>query len=193
MGAHRGKEPVDAGASAWPAVRMLGTDDAEALAEFLTSQEWPLHTAGRPTRDVILERVLAGYYNSAHTSTYAVLDDGRVVAMIRLEDLQDDTAMFDVRVSTARRSQGLGTHLVMWATGHVFSSYPAAIRVEAVARRDNISMRRVLRRCGYVKESHYRASWPDAGGRLLDAVGYAVLRQDWESGTTTPVEWDDET
>jgi RimJ/RimL family protein N-acetyltransferase len=53
-------------------------------------------------------------------------------------------------------------------------------------------MRRVFRRSGYVKEGHYRDGWPDPDGTVHDAVGYAILRRDWLSGTTTAVRWDDE-
>jgi len=45
---------------------------------------------------------------------------------------------------------------------------------------------------GFVKEAHYRRGWPTHDGRLLDAVGYALLRTDWRDGTTTPVDWNDE-
>jgi hypothetical protein len=51
-------------------------------------------------------------------------------------------------------------------------------------------MRAVLDRCGYVKEAHYRQAWTSRGG-TCDVVGYATLRSDWSSGTTTPVNWDD--
>jgi hypothetical protein len=45
---------------------------------------------------------------------------------------------------------------------------------------------------GCVKEAHYRQDWPRPEGTLSDSVGYTLLRQDWERGTTTPVAWDDE-
>jgi hypothetical protein len=35
-------------------------------------------------------------------------------------------------------------------------------------------------------------AWPDQDGGVHDGVGYALLREDWERGTTTPVDWDDE-
>ena len=43
-----------------------------------------------------------------------------------------------------------------------------------------------------VKEAHYRDGWPVAGGEPRASVGYAVLRRDHESGTTTPVPEDNE-
>jgi hypothetical protein len=35
-------------------------------------------------------------------------------------------------------------------------------------------------------------AWPDQDGGVHDGVGYALLCEDWERGTTTPVDWDDE-
>lgn len=43
-----------------------------------------------------------------------------------------------------------------------------------------------------MKEAHYRDAWPGADGAVYDAAGYAILRRDWESGTTTVPHWDDE-
>jgi RimJ/RimL family protein N-acetyltransferase len=51
-------------------------------------------------------------------------------------------------------------------------------------------MRAVLRRCGYVQEAHYRRAWPGEDGVIHDGIGYALLREDWERWTTTPVDWD---
>ncbi len=51
------------------------------------------------------------------------------------------------------------------------------------------AMREVLLQCGYVKEAQYRAA--DEGQRY-GTTGYAILKRDWASGTTTPVDWDDE-
>ncbi|AZI57187.1 hypothetical protein EH165_02460 [Nakamurella antarctica] len=54
-------------------------------------------------------------------------------------------------------------------------------------------MRRTLLRCRCVKEAHYRASWPaQDGSKIYDAVGYAILKEDWRQGTVTPVAWNDE-
>jgi RimJ/RimL family protein N-acetyltransferase len=49
---------------------------------------------------------------------------------------------------------------------------------------DNAAMRRVFEACGWVKEAHHRKAW-----RGFDAIGYAIPREDWESGRVTPVPW----
>jgi RimJ/RimL family protein N-acetyltransferase len=53
-------------------------------------------------------------------------------------------------------------------------------------------MRRTFRSCGYVKEAHYRQAWPSLSGRVYDTIGYAILRTDWQAGTITPPDWNDE-
>jgi RimJ/RimL family protein N-acetyltransferase len=100
--------------------------------------------------------------------------------------------MVDLRVRAADRGRGVGGRAPAWLTGHVFTAFPGATRIEATTRQDNSAMRRVFRRCGWVKEAHYRDAWPGSGGAVHDAVGYAILRRDWESGTVTVPEWDDE-
>ena len=48
-------------------------------------------------------------------------------------------------------------------------------------------MRRAFLRVGFIQEAHSRQGWPQQDDTMHNAVGYAVLRQDWETGTTTPV------
>ena len=40
------------------------------------------------------------------------------------------------------------------------------------------------------KEAHYRRAWPAEDGVVHDGIGDALLRDDWERETTTPVDWD---
>ena len=53
-------------------------------------------------------------------------------------------------------------------------------------------MKRAFRRCGWVKEAHYRQSWPTDDGRWLESVGYAILRDDWKLRQTTRVPREEE-
>lgn len=123
---------------------------------------------------------------------WIVAADGSRPGIVRLHDLLDQTPMFDVRIRTGERGRGLGTAAVRWLTERIFADRPATTRIEACTRADNVVMRRVLRKCGYVKEAHYRRAWPADGGRDLDSIGYGILREDWVAGTRTPVSWNDE-
>ena len=101
--------------------------------------------------------------------------------------------MFDLRIRARYRRRGLGVQAVRWLTGYLFAEFPDIRRIEANTRKDNIAMRRTLLSCGYVKEAHYRDAWPSfENATVYDGVGYAMLRRDWDSGTTTLPEWDDE-
>ena len=52
-------------------------------------------------------------------------------------------------------------------------------------------MRTVFHKCGFLKEAHHRKAWPSKSGKLYDATGYGITKEDWESGQTTPVPWED--
>lgn len=101
------------------------------------------------------------------------------------------TPMFDLRLGQRHRGRRLGTAALRALTDLVFSTCPRAHRFEGVTRADNLPMRRAFLRVGFVQEAHYRQGWPQQDDTMHDAVGYAVLRQDWETGTTTPVPRDE--
>ena len=96
----------------------------------------------------------------------------------------------DFRLRERVRGRGIGQAALRHITETVFSRHPRRQRIEGQTRRDNVAMRTVFARGGYVQEAVYRRGWPAAGGELHDGIGYAILRGDWESGTTTPVDWD---
>lgn len=170
----------------------VNRSEAEALADLLASEGWPFHAGGTPDRDTILERVASGYYDSDSVRTFWIVNDSDRVGLIRLEDIGHGTPMFDLRIRRSHRGRGLGGEAVVWLTTYLFGALPDITRIEATTRQDNQAMRRVLRRCGYAKEAHYRQAWPTTAGASADAVGYAILRSDWTSGTVTKPEWDDE-
>ncbi|MCK2214903.1 GNAT family N-acetyltransferase [Actinomadura sp. ATCC 31491] len=165
--------------------------DAGALADFLTGEDWPYH-AGVQDREAVRRRAAAGGYDDAENRTFWIVADGERAGLVRLQDLADDTPMFDLRVRAAHRGRGIGTAAVAWLTRYLFAELPGVRRVEGTTRQDNHAMRAAFRRNGYVKEAHYRRAWPAPDGARHDAVGYAILREDLESGEITPVAWDDE-
>jgi RimJ/RimL family protein N-acetyltransferase len=175
----------------------LVATDAEALADFLLAEPWPFHAGSGLTREVVLRRVAEGFYTGTDNRTFWIHgDDGGRIGYLRVFDLggADDPGapLFDIRVAAVHRGRGAAREAVRWLVGMIFTSYPAKSRIEATTREDNIAMRRVLRRCGFVKEAHYRRAWRVDGASALDALGYGILRSDWEEGITTPVRWDDE-
>lgn len=165
-------------------------EDAEVLVDFLTRQAWPFHVGSSLTRADVGARIAAGGFHSETTRTFWALEGAERVALVRLEDVGAGDPLFDLRVDEHHRGRGVGVAVVRWLTGYLFDELPHVERVDAQTRCDNAAMRVVLQRCGYVKEAHYRRAWPGAPGEVHDSIGYAVLRQDWATGTTTPVHWD---
>lgn len=171
--------------------------DADELARFLASEEWPFHAGPSLTIEHARERIDRGGFDVGTHRTYWIVDDEMPVGVVRLDDLGDGTPLFDLRIAAVHRGRGIGTTAVRWMTDTVFGEFPDLRRIEATTRLDNIAMRRVLTRCGYVKEANYRQDWPAgsedpiSGERYFDSIGYAVLRSDWRLEKTTPVDWGD--
>lgn len=156
--------------------------DVDPVVAFLTSEEWPFHVVPKPSPDDIRSQFAAGAFEQA----FWIVDGGRL-GLVRLMDIDDGTPLFDLRVATSARRRGVGTAAVRWLTGHIFTNYETD-RIEGTTRDDNRAMHQVFTRTGYVKEAHYREAWPSTPG-THDAIGYAILRRDWATGTTTPVNW----
>lgn len=173
--------------------RRFSPADADLLAEFLSTEDWPYHGSGAPGAAEVREQAVAGQYDNDRTRAFWIITGTSAVAgLVRLLDLGDDTPLFDLRIRAAYRGAGLGTHALHWLTDYLFTEFPGFRRIEGTTRQDNQAMRRTFRKCGWVKEAHYRQAWPASDGTIYDAVGYAILRTDWQSGTVTTPEWDDE-
>jgi len=161
-------------------------NDKVALLEWLRSDDWPYH--GQAT----FEHIENVYFGDSVETFWIVADGSERVGLLRLYDLEDYTPMFDIRVLSPHRGSGIGTKSVKWLTNYIFTKWPGKGRIEGYTRRDNTSMRRVFKKCGYVKEAHHRSSWPGRNGQMYDSIGYCVLRVDWEKNILTPVDWEDE-
>jgi RimJ/RimL family protein N-acetyltransferase len=181
----------------------IGEDeaDAAALADLLTGDEWPFHGNSRPSRETVQGWLAAGRFTGSGVRSFwiRVADaDGSsqpsfspaaaTVGIVTLRDIADPTPIFDLRLRSAYRGRGFGSAAVRWLTDYVFTEFPEIRRIEGHTRRDNVAMQHVLERCGYVREAHHRQAWPSSDGSVHDSFGYAILRQDWLSGETTPVE-----
>lgn len=166
--------------------------DREELVAFMTGHEFPFHVVPRPDRAQV-EKLIAGgvYRDEDNDSFWADHDEHGRIGFLRLEDLTEDAPLFDLRLAEQFRGRGLGADVVRAATELVFRRFPEVRRFEGQTREDNLAMRRTFLRCGFLKEAHYREGWPVAGGEPVASVAYAILRRDWESGTTTTFVWED--
>jgi len=165
--------------------------EAEAIVQFLTSNSFAFHMTAQHTAESARETVDSGRFWSAESAGWWILADAETVGMVVLDDLEDDTPMFDLRLAEDFRGRGLGPQILKALCSLVFETYPEPVRFEGQTREDNIAMRKTFVRSGFLKEAHYRLGWPAADGTRVASVAYAILRQDWENNETTPFEWDD--
>lgn len=172
-------------------LRRMTADDAGAVTGFLSSNRFPFHVNPAPSPAQAAARVAAGDFWNPESQGYWIQADGTDIGLAVLEDLGDENPVFDLRLAEAHRGKGLGVDVVRALCRLVFTEMPEVFRFEGQTREDNLAMRRTFLRAGFVKEAHYRQAWPTADGDRAASVAYAILRSDWESGTVTPLVFDD--
>lgn len=161
--------------------------DIGVLANFLSQYDWNYHSKPKITPQEVQEKAAKDYYcQNPDLQSFWIEHEGEKVGFIRLFDLGDspdssETPLFDIRMGVPWRGKGIGTAALRLLVDYVFSNFPNKNRIEATTRHDNYAMRKVLERAGFQKEAHYRQAWGDK----QDAVGYAILRQEWT--TKTPI------
>lgn len=170
--------------------------DSEILIDILVNNPWEFHSGQGWKKEQVEEKIKSGYFNSNETKTFFLVEEKDVIGFIRIfdlgEDLTDDeTPLFDIRIKKDFRGKGFGKQAVDLTIEFVFNTYPNKNRFEATTRHDNLAMRRVLEKCGFVKEAHYRQSWPNKENVKVDTVGYGILRSDWQNKSVTHVNWND--
>jgi RimJ/RimL family protein N-acetyltransferase len=155
-------------------------DEAEELAVWLAGESWPFHGRVSWTVEGALASIRAGDFSGTNPTYWVELDgDGRI-GIVHYRYLEDVSPDVDLRLLSAFRGRGHGTRMVEWAADHLFTT-TSKHRLAGETRVDNIAMRRVFERCGWVQEAHYRKSWPTEDGGWTDSVGYAIVRDDWNA------------
>ncbi|TCS96830.1 GNAT family N-acetyltransferase [Hazenella coriacea] len=158
----------------------------DELISFLTTERWEFHGQPIVSQQMVVNAFERGFYTGIDTKSFLIREGDQTVGFMRLFDLEDPIALFDLRISSDFRGKGFGKQAVNWLTTYLFQTCMNLIRVEAHTRVDNHPMRRTLASCKYVMEGYHRQAWRQAN-QLYDSVSYATLRSDWESGNVTPI------
>ncbi len=170
--------------------------DRHRLSSFLLSDEWPFHVFSNLSVEKVEEMIDQGSFDGSNNECFWILNEAQeeigLVRLMDLDDVDDGSPLFDLRIRCAYRGKGIGKFTVAWLTKYLFSKYENLERIVGTTRSDNFAMRRIFRANGYAKEGHYRKDWPARDGKMYDTVKYGILRDDWLSGKTTPVQWNDE-
>ncbi len=167
-------------------------DEIDNLVEFLTSDTWEFYGTPNPNPDRIRASYENNYYSGDDCKTFwVILDQNTKAGIVRIHDLEDDIPMFDIRISSKYKGKGIGTIAVNWLSNYIFNNYSDKDRIEGITRQDNYAMRCVFHKCGFVKEAHHRKAWPCKNGKLYDAIGYGITKDDWQNGEISLVNWND--
>jgi RimJ/RimL family protein N-acetyltransferase len=153
--------------------------DWEDVAAWISGDVWPFHFRSRPRLGEVLVQAEAGFVAGEDVRSFWVSEEGVRLALIRIFDLADLTPLFDLRVESSNRGRGVGEATLRWATEFVFGSFESAYRFGGYTRADNVGMRRVFEKVGFVLEARHRDGWRCESGALVDSLGYAILRREW--------------
>ena len=170
---------------------MEAVHDRDDLIAWLAGEEWPFHANRHLTSEQIARFIDEGLFDTPGTETFwiSTIADKRVglLRIFDMDDLGEDTPRFDIRITRGHRNQRIGREVVRWTTQYLFHRSPALQRIEGTTRSDNVAMQRVFTSSGFVKEGHLRRAWKSADGSFHDTFLYAIIRDDWTSGVTTPI------
>lgn len=156
--------------------------DVNAVVAFLCGSDWPFHMVSR----LSVGQAEAMSISDAKTDSFWIRDAGVAVGLVRLldlDDIEDGSPLFDLRIAEGHRGRGLGVAAVKWLSDHLFIEFPALHRIEATTRSDNAAMISILDRSGYRREGVLREAWKSENGLRHDTMVYGLLRREWH-GTT---------
>ena len=111
----------------------VGTDDSGSVVSFLAGNDWPFHSV---TQLSVAEAESMTVANEA-TRSFWICDVGTVLGLVRLldlDDIDDGSPVFDLRIVNGHRRRGVGTAAVKWLSGYLFVEYPGLHRIEATTR-----------------------------------------------------------
>lgn len=152
--------------------------DPGAVAEFLSRQTWPFHARTTLTVDEAREIRLGP---REEVRCFWVYEDSSRVGVVRafdLDDSDDGSVLFDLRIADECRGRGIGRATIGWLVDKLFTEYPLLHRIEANTRFDNHVMRRALEFNKFVLEGRLRQTWRSENGVRFDTALYGRLRND---------------
>jgi RimJ/RimL family protein N-acetyltransferase len=160
-------------------IKVNNEADNEVMIQFLCTHEWPFHSFPHISLDQAKKMV---EHTPESSAIYWILSDSVKIGLLRvldLDDIEDGSPVFDLRIAPQWRNRGFGKETVSWMSRSLFEEYPELHRIEATTRIDNIAMRRVLEYCDFELEGLLRETWPSQGGVRFDTAIYGLLRSDW--------------
>jgi RimJ/RimL family protein N-acetyltransferase len=140
-----------------------------------------------PAREKLVKRVeTSGRFVDSHLEL-AIEADGEFAGMIQAhnqpQSFPPGNFMIGIVMAPSARGRGIGREAVALLTSYLFE-HEGAERVETPTDVDNVPMRTVNERLGFVLEGVMR-SFVSVGAERRDYCMYAMTRDDWETTHTT--------
>ena len=155
-------------------IRQFDESDLDALNGLIMTNDWPFHN------NKITEPKTIEYFTDS-TKTLLAVRQNETLGYVRIEEFIDgDSPLFDIRIKATERGNGLGIALIKAAETAVFTELPHTVRFEGTTRIDNLPMLSLFEKMAWCRESHYRKGWKLAEGEYIDAIGFSILRDEWE-------------
>lgn len=167
--------------------------DLQELATFTALNGFPFAPGDRLTIPDTTRLLAEGALDEPVHVLWWLDDGGRGrVGLLALEGADGDAPYISLHIEQRHRGHGIGNEALKVLVAKVFTDFPRVRRLQGRASEDHRQIRQALARNGFVKEAHFRDTWPVEQGEPGRAtVVYAILRRDWETGVTTPVRFDD--
>lgn len=170
--------------------------EAANLQQLFVGNEWPFHFPKIETPESFQSRINRKQFEGKEKKTFLIKNKNSLIGYVKIFDLgedklNDEIPLFDIRIAATARGKGIGKQAVQFLSDWVFNNYPNKYKIEATTRIDNIAMRKVLKACNFIKEAHYRNGWETATKRVA-AIGYGLLKTDWQNNTITPINWQED-
>lgn len=163
-------------------LRVAVPDDAAWIAE-LDQASGGVRSPAMGFAPATLEDDLgAGAWADDDQWAWAVLVDGTPVGFALVTGMTSGDGQMQIRLRPDMRGRGVGREVLRQLAEHHFASHADLIRLVGETHEHNIPMQRAFNAAGFRMEARYRASMSSGDGSLASRWGYALTRQDWESG-----------
>ena len=126
-------------------------DEAGELAAWLAPRPGPSTAASRWTVADVLASIEDGDFSGTNPTYWVDLERQRI-GIVHYRYLEDVSPDADFRVLAPFRGRGYGTRMVEWSAEHLFTT-TSKHRLAGETRVDNVAMRRVFERCGWIPGS----------------------------------------
>ncbi len=163
-------------------LRVAIPDDAHWIAEVDADTSGVRAPAVGFVPEQLRDELEAGAWASDDQWAWAVMVDGEPAGFALVTGMSSGDGQMQIRLRATQRGRGVGREVLRQLADHHFASHAHLQRLVGETHEHNIPMQRAFNAAGFRMEARYRASMAGDDGTLASRWGYALTRQDWETG-----------